>query len=107
MRIGTTDAEFLEKQFSPTFTAQDLENLPNRTGVASLLVNGVPARPFTITSQDLPHFDYSRVDPLKQLSYATYGKPREEVEAEVRRKFDASYGSRPAQPVDIPTPTYQ
>ena len=107
MRIGTTDAEFLEKQFSPTFTAQDLENLPNRTGVASLLVNGVPARPFTISSEDLPHFDYSRVDPLKQLSYATYGKPREEVEAEVRRKFEASYGVRPPQPVSIPTPTYQ
>ncbi len=48
MRIGTTDAEFLEKQFAPTFTAQDLENLPNRTAVAALLINGVPAKPFTI-----------------------------------------------------------
>ena len=107
MRIGTTDAEFLEKQFAPVFTAQDLENLPNRTGVASLLVSGVPARPFTITSEDLPHFDYSRVDPLKQLSYMTYGKPREEVEAEVRRKFDASYGVRPPPITDVPAPVYQ
>jgi hypothetical protein len=94
MRIGTSDAEFLEKQFAPTFNAQDLENLPNRTGVAALLVNGTPARPFTIQTENLPQFDYSRVDALKQLSYMTYGKPREEIEAEIRRKF--AQPSRPA-----------
>jgi hypothetical protein len=87
MRIGTTDAEFLEKQFAPTFSAQDLENLPNRTGVAAMLVGGTPARPFTIETITLPTFDYSRVPELKELSYSTYGKPREEIEAEIRRKF--------------------
>lgn len=103
-RIGTTDAEFLEKQFAPTFTQKDLENLPNRNAVLALLVNGVPARPFTIETENLPQFDYARIDPLKQLSYMTYGKPREEVEADVRRKFDASYGQRPAPLPDIPAP---
>ncbi|MBV9159422.1 MAG: TraM recognition domain-containing protein, partial [Candidatus Kaiserbacteria bacterium] len=95
MRIGTTDAEFLEKQFAPVFTAQDLENLPNRTGVASLLVNGVPARPFTIETVNLPKFDYSRIDPLKQLSYETFGRPREEIEAEIRRKFGQAEERKP------------
>jgi hypothetical protein len=87
MRIGTTDAEFLEKQFAPTFSAHDLENLPNRTGVAAMLVGGTPARPFTIETADLPHFDYSRVQELRELSYQAYGRPREEVEGEVRAKF--------------------
>lgn len=96
-RIGTSDAEFLEKQFMPTFSAQDLENLPNRHAVLSLLVNGVPARPFTIETEDLPKFDYSGVDTLKEFSYQQYGKPREEVEAEIRRKFDASYGQKPVE----------
>jgi len=106
-RIGTTDAEFLEKQFAPTFTQQDLENIPNRSAVLAMLVNGTPVRPFTIRTDELPAFDYSRVDPLKQLSYMTYGKPREEVETEVRRKFDASYGMKTAQPTDIPPQLYQ
>jgi hypothetical protein len=87
MRIGTTDAEFLEKQFAPAFSAHDLENLPNRTGVAAMLVNGTPARPFTIETADLPHFDYSRVDELRDMSYEAYGRPREEVEGEIRAKF--------------------
>lgn len=103
-RIGTQDAEFLEKQFQPTFGHQDLENLPNRTAVLSLLVNGVPARPFTIETEELPAFDYGRVDKIKTMSYTTYGKPREEVEAEIRAKFDAAYGRKPAPalPDDLP-----
>ena len=105
-RVGTQDAEFLEKQFTPIFTQQDIENLPNRTAVLSLLVNGVPARPFTIQTQDLPKMDYSNLDAMKELSYKAYGQPREEVEAEIRRKFDAAYGKKPAEPnpLDLPNP---
>ena len=95
-RICTQDAEFLEKQFTPIFTQQDLENLPNRTAVLSLLVNGVPARPFTIQTQNLPSMDYSGLDALKELSYKTYGKDRQEVEDDINRKFDAAYGKKPA-----------
>jgi hypothetical protein len=87
MRIGTTDAEFLEKQFAPTFTAKDLENLPNRNAVCALLVNGTPARPFTIETVPLPSFDYAHVEDLKEISYQTYGKSREDVESEIRRRF--------------------
>ena len=89
-RVGTTDAEFLAKQFEPVFAASDLENLANRHAVMSLLVNGVPARPFSIQTVDLPHMDYGGVERMKELSYRTYGRDREEVEAEIRRKFDAS-----------------
>lgn len=106
-RIGTQDAEFLEKQFTPIFTAQDLENLPNRNAVLSLLVNGVPARPFTIQTQDLPPMDYSKTDAMKQLSYSTYGKDRQEVEDDINRKFDAAYGRKPVvepNPLDLPNP---
>jgi len=87
MRIGTTDAEFLEKQFAPVFSAHDLENLPNYNAIISLLVNGVPARPFTLESLKPAAIDYSRVDALKELSYQTYGRPREEIEADIHKKY--------------------
>jgi hypothetical protein len=98
MRIGTTDAEFLEKQFAPVFTAHDLENLPNYNAILSLLVNGVPARPFTVQSVRPAPVDYSRVDMLKELSYRTYGRSREEVEAEIQRKYAP-------EPLRQPTPS--
>ena len=94
-RVGATDAEFLEKQFTPIFSKQDLENLPNRHAVCALLVNGVPARPFSLQTANLPRFDISTVPALKELSYRTYGRDREEVEAEMRKKFEASYGKPP------------
>ena len=105
-RIGTTDAEFLAKQFEPVFTAPDLENLPNRNAVLSLLVNGVPARPFTLQTENLPQFDFSRLDALKELSYQTYGRDREEVEAEVRRKF-AEADEPLALAAEGPAPLYR
>ena len=104
--MGTTDAEFLAKQFEPGFTAPDLENLPNRNAVLSLLVNGKPARPFTIQTEDLPEFDMGRIPALKELSYLTYGKDREEVEAEVRRKFAMQTEPSPF-PTEGPAPMYQ
>lgn len=100
MRVGTTDAEFLEKQFAPEFNAKDIEQLPNRSGIVSLLVGGVPVRPFTIETQNLPKFDHSGVDALKEMSYSQYGRPREEVEAEVRRKF----GFQAQTPDPVPSP---
>ena len=86
-RIGAQDAEFLEKQFTPVFSAQDLEHQENRHASISLLVNGVPARPFTIQTVDLPTIDYARVDALKELSYRTYGRDRAEVEDEIQKKY--------------------
>lgn len=86
-RVGTTDAEFLEKQFAPVFNAPDLENLPNYNAVMALLVNGAPARPFTIETMQPPPRDYSQIDKMKELSYQRYGRAREEVEEEIRERY--------------------
>src|SRR3989338_4232729 len=89
-RIGTTDAEFLEKQFHPIFTRSDLENQEFRHASVAMLVHGVPARPFTLKTPDLPVFDHSQVDALKELSYRTFGRDREEIEAEIRARYETS-----------------
>ena len=103
-RIGTTDAEFLEKQFNPVFTRHDLENQHNYHASVALLVNGVPARPFTIRSEKPPALDFSRVDSLKELSYRTYGRDRGEVEAEIKAKYAANPANN--DPFDSMMPRY-
>ncbi|MFZ2886786.1 MAG: TraM recognition domain-containing protein [Minisyncoccia bacterium] len=102
-RIGTTDAEFLEKQFNPVFTRHDLENQENYHAAVALLVSGVPARPFTIKTELPPTLDFSHVDSLKELSYRTYGRDREEVEAEVHARFAPKPKAAPAPDYDVPT----
>ncbi len=101
-RIGTTDAEFLEKQFSPVFTRHDLENQEFRHAAVAMLANGVPTRPFTIKTPDLPPLNHDHVDSLKELSYRTYGRDREEVEQEVRDR----YAPPPRPTFDPLMPTY-
>ncbi|MBI4032558.1 type IV secretion system DNA-binding domain-containing protein [Candidatus Berkelbacteria bacterium] len=46
-RVGAEDAEFLEREFSPEFSARDLVDLPNYNIYLRLMVAGVVSRPFS------------------------------------------------------------
>jgi hypothetical protein len=46
-RIGAEDAEFVEKEFMPQFTAQDLVNLTKYHIYMKLMIDGVATRPFS------------------------------------------------------------
>ena len=86
-RVGSADAEFLEKQFAPTFKATDIVNIENRNAYLKLLVNGRPAAPFNIETLPPPAGDPTKLDALKQLSYLKYGRDRDTVEKEIMAKY--------------------
>lgn len=46
-RVGLADAELLEKEFAPEFSAYDLVNLPNYHVYLKLMIDGVVSRPFS------------------------------------------------------------
>lgn len=87
-RVSPEDAEYLEPKFTPTFTRSDITKLENRNAYMSMIVKGAPtSRPFSILTADNPKGDLEKVDKLKELSYLKYGRPREEVEAEIMKKY--------------------
>ncbi len=86
-RVSPEDAKFLETQFVPTFTANDIIKIENWHAYLKLLSNGTPKRPFDIATLPPEQGDRSRIEPLKELSYLTYGRPADEVNAEIMRKF--------------------
>lgn len=94
-RVGTEDAEFLEKQFSPVFSKSDLMNVDNYHALVRMLVAGRPTRPFNIETLPLPVGRTDRLDQLKELSYLKFGRERFLVEAEVM----ARYAKRSVEPV--------
>ena len=53
-RVGGFDAEFLEKEFIPTYEAKDMVNLPNFNTYTKLMIDGVAGKPFS-TSTFPPH----------------------------------------------------
>lgn len=91
-RVGADDAEYLEKQFSPVFSANDLINLDNRNCYMKLLVSGKPVRPFSMQTLPPPKGNPDIVSKLQQLSYLVYGKDRSLVEEEIMQKYKAKVG---------------
>lgn len=86
-RISPEDAQALEGRFKPTFSADDIIKLDNRNALVSMLVNGTPSKPFNIKTHDFKEGNKDIVEPLKELSYMKYGRPRDEVEHEILERF--------------------
>lgn len=88
-KIGATDAEYMNKEMAPTFTAQDLINLDAFKGVIKLAIDGQPSVPFSI-SVPLPWLekgDEKVGEAIKQLSRLKFGRDREFVEREIIRRI--------------------
>ncbi|MDO4979012.1 MAG: ATP-binding protein [Candidatus Saccharibacteria bacterium] len=87
-RIGVTDAEMLEKVFSPTFTAEDLHKQPNHHAIATILMHDMPSAPFTMNlvppiGKENPEV----LESMKLYSATKYGRPRAEVEREIEERM--------------------
>ncbi len=86
-RAGAADAELLEKEFSPTFSVQDLMTPARFTYNAVLLVDGQKTTPFNIAAP-APDKNISS-DNRKRLIDMTknkYGRDRAEIEKEIKER---------------------
>lgn len=86
-RVGPEDAQFLEQQFSPAFTAADLMNIPNYNACVRVLADGTPTPPFSLATLPPTETNHSRVADLIAQSYQRYGKNRGEIEEEIRTRY--------------------
>lgn len=89
-RVGTDDAQYLEKYFMPTFGQTDLMN--NRVGRAymKLLVNSQPSPAFAMTTDwdvisSMPR-DFALGQHIKELSQQKWGRNRFIVEQEIKAR---------------------
>lgn len=86
-RVGIEDAEFLEKQFQPEFTQKDIVGLDNYNAYLALLVDGRPVKPFNFETLSPEKGNKVQVQQLKEMSFATYGRPRDEVDKEIMERY--------------------
>lgn len=87
-RVGASDAEFLEKEFLPEFTMNDLVNLPKYNIYVKLLIDGVASRPFsaeTCPPPAPPLISYK--DVIIKNSQQKYGTPRKFVEEKIASEW--------------------
>ena len=89
-KIGSEDAEVLEKEYSPVFNQYDLINIEAYTAYVKLLIDNTASRPFSMRCiwpiagiPDRPE----NVEKIKALSRLKYGRDRALVEAEINQRM--------------------
>ncbi|OGZ71718.1 MAG: hypothetical protein A2904_02055 [Candidatus Staskawiczbacteria bacterium RIFCSPLOWO2_01_FULL_33_9] len=85
-RVGAEDAEFLEKEFTPEFTAVDLCNLPKYNIYLKLMIDGIAGHPFSAETLPPPILtDVSNKDKIIKASQEKYGVNIEIVQENISR----------------------
>ncbi len=100
-RVGAEDAEFLAKQFAPTFGAPDLIDIDNRKCYVKLLVGGQTAPAFSMETNAGVTGNPATLASAKEYSRLTYGRDRADVENEIRIKFEATEKKPTAPPAGL------
>jgi hypothetical protein len=88
-RVGPDDAEFLEKEFAPTFNQYDLVNVEGLHCLTRLLIDNTASKPFKTKIQFVPRADAEQkelAEMMRELSRYKYGRKRELVEAEISER---------------------
>jgi hypothetical protein len=96
-RVGADDAEFLEKEFDPTFLLNDLVNLPKFHIILKLMINGVASTPFSATT--LPPIGEPTDNEAKviNVSRERYANSRSVVEEKIHKWMGAEFHSEAAE----------
>ena len=85
-RVGAEDALFLEKEFGPNVSAQDLINLPKYNTFVKLMVDGITTTPFSAQTLPLPPKPKaSNVAKIIKISREKYGTERKKIEEKIER----------------------
>ena len=86
-QVGPQDAETMAEQFAGDMTPQDLIALPKYTAYVRLLIDGMPSRPFSMTT--LPpkknRSDQRRSEVIRRASRHRYAQRADRVEREIEK----------------------
>lgn len=90
-RVGVEDAEFLAKEFAPTFTEYDLVNVEAFTFNAKILISNQASKPFNFNPIVASRPKTSELAKMiHELSRYKYGRKRALVEAEIAQRRELS-----------------
>ncbi len=83
MRVGGADAEFMETEFTPTFTPEDLVSLAKFQMYLKLMVDGVATQPFSANTLPPIAKRTGTAEKVISVSRERYSEPRAIIEEKV------------------------
>ncbi len=84
-RVGSSDAEILAKEFSPTFVEEDLVNLPKYHTYLKLMIDGVASRPFSALTLPPIGSSTASTEKVVRVSRERYAVPKDKIEDKIAR----------------------
>jgi energy-coupling factor transporter ATP-binding protein EcfA2 len=98
-RVGAFDAEMLEKEFAPVFTAEDMVNLGFAQIYLKLMIDGVSSQPFSaMTLPPITPTHASFKERVITWSREHFGKPRALVEENIKKWHEPIAPIAPLKP---------
>jgi CxxC-x17-CxxC domain-containing protein len=89
-RVGAADAEFLEKEFLPEFSADDLVNLNKYNVYLKLMIDGAASKAFSATTlPPFPKSEKSSREKIIKVSQERFTISREEIEKKIAKWSEA------------------
>jgi len=90
-RVGVSDANFLQHEFTPIFTETDLTNVERYHVFIKTIFNNEPLTPFSMDltrdiEQEMKYSSPELAKSIVQLSRLKFGRDREEIEAEITKR---------------------
>ena len=87
-KVGAPDAEFLEKEYAPVLSGQDIVWIANYKSYVKLNIDNATTRVFSMNSIYTKDYQNKKIVPiLKEYSAKKYGRRREFVDAETRARL--------------------
>jgi hypothetical protein len=87
-KIGAPDAEFLEKEYAPVLSGQDIIGIANYKSYVKLNINNSTTRPFSMNSIYTSDYKNKKIAHiLKEYCAKKYGRKREFVDAEITARL--------------------
>jgi CxxC-x17-CxxC domain-containing protein len=97
-RVGSEDAEVLEKEFVPGIYPEDFVNLPKYHVYVKLMIDGVSGKPFSATTLPPPESSFdSQREKIIRVSKERYAVKRETIEEKLNRwlgEFEETAGTK-------------
>ena len=87
-KVGAPDAEFLEKEYAPVLSTEDIVGIANYKAYVKLNIDNATTRAFSMNMINSKDYQNMRIVPiLKEYSGKKYGRKREFVDAEMEARL--------------------
>jgi Type IV secretory system Conjugative DNA transfer len=87
-KVGAEDAEYLEKEYAPLLSQQDIIGIANFTTYAKLNIDNATTRPFDMkTLWDNTYKNTEVANIIKEYSRKMYGRKKEYVDMEIEARM--------------------